>query len=62
MKIEQMVWTKAKGWSAQNGPEVQGKVQLVIIFAATEILKENIFLKELKNVSGSTSLRLFHSR
>ncbi|MCE5212669.1 MAG: FIST C-terminal domain-containing protein [Deltaproteobacteria bacterium] len=50
MKIEQRVWTRAKGWSIQNRPDIQGKVQLVIMFAATEILKEKTFLQEAKKM------------
>ncbi|MHB8137899.1 MAG: FIST signal transduction protein [Smithellaceae bacterium] len=50
MKIEQKIWTKAKGWSLQTGPGIQGKVQLVIIFAATKILKEKTFFAEIKKM------------
>lgn len=50
MKIEQRIWTKTEGWSIQNGPEIQEKVHLVIIFAATEILKENIFWEDVKEM------------
>jgi len=50
MKIEQRVWTRAKGWSLQNGPGIQGSAQLVILFAATEILKEKTFFAEVKNM------------
>ena len=48
MKIEQRVWTQKTGWSLQNQQTIQGKAQLVIIFAATEILKENSFFEEVK--------------
>lgn len=50
MKIEQRVWTQAKGWSAQNGPCIQGKIQLVIMFAATEILRGKTFFEEVKKM------------
>jgi hypothetical protein len=50
MKIEQRIWTKTEGWSIQHGPEIQEKVHLVIIFAATEILKENIFWEDVKEM------------
>lgn len=50
MKIEQRIWTKAKGWSLQNGPAMEKKIQLVIIFAATEILKDQIFFAEVKKM------------
>jgi hypothetical protein len=50
MKIEQRVWTKAKGWSLQNGSDIQGEAQLVVVFAESEILKENIFLEEVKKM------------
>jgi hypothetical protein len=47
MKIEQKVWTKKEGWSFKEGPDIGEKAQLVIIFAATEILKETTFLHNL---------------
>ena len=50
MKIEQKVWTKTKGWSLPNGSDVQKPAQLVIMFAATEILKEKAFFREVKNM------------
>src|SRR5512145_1657484 len=50
MNIEQRIWTRAKGWTLQNGPAIQGKVQLVIMFAATEILKEKTFFEEVKEM------------
>jgi hypothetical protein len=50
MKIEQKVWTKNKGWSFREGPDIGEKAQLVIIFAATEILKEAKFFHDLKKM------------
>jgi hypothetical protein len=50
MKIEQKVWTKNKGWSFSEGPYTGEKAQLVIIFAATEILKETKFFHDLKGM------------
>ncbi|MEE9911342.1 MAG: FIST C-terminal domain-containing protein [Deltaproteobacteria bacterium] len=50
MNIEQRIWTRAKGWTLQNGPAIPGKVQLVIMFAATEILKEKTFFEEVKKM------------
>jgi hypothetical protein len=50
MKIEQRVWAKAKGWSIPNGPGMQGKFQLVVLFAATEILKEKTFFEDVKKM------------
>jgi hypothetical protein len=48
MKIEQRIWTKAKGWSLQNGQDIPVKFQLVIVFAETGILKEKRFFEEVK--------------
>ncbi|MBP7230922.1 MAG: FIST C-terminal domain-containing protein [Syntrophaceae bacterium] len=48
MKIEQKVWTREKGWSFQNGEEIHGAAELVFLFAATDIFKENTFWKEIK--------------
>lgn len=48
MKIEQRVWTQTTGWSLQNESDLQGEAQLVVIFAATEILKEKRFFEEVK--------------
>lgn len=56
MKIEQRVWTRSKGWSLQNGPGIQGKIQLVIMFAASEILKEKTFFEEVKNMYSEAHL------
>lgn len=50
MKIEQRMWTKEKGWSLQNGPAVQGKVELVVMFAATQILKEKTFFEDVRKM------------
>ena len=50
MKIEQKVWTKKEGWSFREGPDIEKKAQLVIIFAATEILKEATFFHDLKKM------------
>jgi len=50
MKIEQKVWTKKEKWSFREGPDVGEKAQLVIIFAATEILKETTFFHDLKKM------------
>lgn len=48
MKIEQRVWNGQQGWSLQDGPDIQNKAQLVIVFAATRLLKQKIFMQELK--------------
>jgi len=50
MKIEQRVWNEQQGWSLQDGSDIKNKVQLVIVFAAAQILKEKVFLKELKDM------------
>jgi hypothetical protein len=50
MKIEQKVWTKDEGWSFREGPDIGEKAQLVIIFAATEILKETKCFHDLKQM------------
>lgn len=48
MKIEQRVWNAQQGWTLQSGPDIQNNVQLAIVFAATKILKQKIFMQELK--------------
>jgi hypothetical protein len=50
MKIEQKAWTKKGGWSFREGPDIGEKAQLVIIFAATEILKETTFFHDLRKM------------
>jgi hypothetical protein len=50
MKIEQKVWTKKEGWSFGEGPGMGEQTQLVIVFAATEILKEITFFDDLKKM------------
>lgn len=50
MKMEQRVWTPKTGWSLQDRQSIQEKAQLVIIFAATNILKEKIIFEELKTL------------
>lgn len=50
MKIEQRVWTQAKGWSTPDSQGIKGKVQLVVMFAATEILKEKTFFEEVNKM------------
>ena len=50
MKIEQRIWTKAKGWSIGNEGDLQAKFQLVILFAETGILKEKSFFEEVRKM------------
>ncbi|MBA4389579.1 MAG: hypothetical protein C0399_01405 [Syntrophus sp. (in: bacteria)] len=51
MKIEQKLWKKTKGWSSVGESGGIGEnAQLVIIFAATEILKEKEFLQKTKEM------------
>jgi hypothetical protein len=48
MKLEQRVWTKANGWSHRDESDIQGEVQLVIIFAAAEILKKKNLFEDIR--------------
>jgi len=50
MKFEQRVRTRQKGWSLPVGAGLQGNAQLVVLFAATQILKEKIFFEEVGNM------------
>ena len=51
MKIEQMVWTQAKGWTGQNNPDLKDKFQLVFLFAGTGILKKGkSFIDDIKKI------------
>lgn len=50
MKIEQKTWTKKGGWSSKQGQDIGESAQLVIIFAATKIMKEAIFFHDLKKM------------
>ena len=50
MKVEQRIWTKTKGWSLQSGPDIQDRVQLVILFGATDIMKEQSFFPDVKKM------------
>ncbi len=69
MNIEQRLWTSQKGWLKADGPALRGEVQLVILFGATEILKERVFFEEVKGMypgahlfGCSTSGEIFGTR
>lgn len=50
MKIEQRIWTRTKGWTSQDEPDFKGNVQLVLMFAATSILKEKSFFENVRKM------------
>jgi hypothetical protein len=50
MKIEQKMWTKSGGWSFGEETGMRDKAQLVIIFAATEILKGGTFYHDIRSM------------
>lgn len=50
MRIEQSVWTRANGWSFQEGSDPRGDFRLVFVFAETGILKEGGVLREMKDI------------
>jgi hypothetical protein len=50
MKIEQKVWSRTKGWYLPHGSGINGRTQLVIMFAATDILKEKACFDEVKKM------------
>src|SRR5438045_1712259 len=41
MKIEQRMWTRATGWTPDRPWELTDSAQLVLLFGATQILKNN---------------------
>ncbi len=50
MKIEQKVWSRTKGWSLLHGSALKGRAELVVMFAATDILKEKACFDEVKKM------------
>lgn len=50
MKIAQKVWSRTKGWSLPHGPDLGERAELVVVFAATDILKEKSFFDEIKKM------------
>jgi len=50
MKFEQRLWTRQKGWALRSGAALQGRAQLVVLFGATEILKERTFFEDLRKL------------
>jgi len=50
MKIEQRVWSRTKGWSRTHGAGISERAQLVMMFAATDILKEKAFFADVKKM------------
>jgi hypothetical protein len=56
MKTEQNVWTQKTGWQP-SAPGTLGKsAQLVLVFAASELLKQSPLLKELEGVYPNARL------
>lgn len=49
MKIEQSIWTQ-EGWNPALAGTLGNSAQLVLVFGATDILKKEIRLKEIKKV------------
>jgi len=49
MKIEQRKWTEASGWTSQAGVVLGESAQLVLVFAATPLLREARLLQEVKD-------------
>ncbi len=49
MKLEQRTWIKPGGWSpGEQNNDMHDNAQLVLVFAATDVLKENAFYPELR--------------
>ena len=49
MRIEQYLWEKESGWSPKNGIHPNENMQLVILFGATDVLKEPGLFEDMKN-------------
>ena len=50
MRIEQSIWTKENGWSPEIGKQSKENIQLVMLFGATDALKEFTFIDDIKKV------------
>ena len=50
MKIEQKVWSRTKGWFRPHGAGINGRAELVVIFAATDILKDKALFDEIRKM------------
>ena len=48
MKIEQTIWTEAKGWEPEAPGALGESAQLVLVFGATSILREQEQLQGVK--------------
>ena len=48
MRIEQKKWTAAKGWAAENPDTLADSAQLVLVFGARAILKEQALITHIK--------------
>jgi hypothetical protein len=40
MKIEQKIWTEKQGWFPELGSKVNEESQLVLVFGATQLLRD----------------------
>jgi hypothetical protein len=49
MRIEQGKWTQAHGWSPQTQGTLREVAQLVLLFGAKAILKEQKLIEQIKN-------------
>jgi hypothetical protein len=47
MKIEQNKWTQSKGWAKPLGQNLGKSAQLVLVFGAAELLKEDKYIKKI---------------
>jgi len=50
MKIEQIIWKKDQGWAPKSSGVLRASAQLVLVFSAPSVLKNNQVLQELKEL------------
>jgi hypothetical protein len=50
MKIEQVIWKKEQGWAPKSSGVLRASAQLVLVFSAPSVLKNNQILQELKKL------------
>jgi hypothetical protein len=56
MRIEQRRWTQTQGWAPQSGEALGESAQLVLLFGATAILKEQKIIEQLKKTYPSAHI------
>ncbi len=50
MKVEQKIWTNARGWEPSSSSISENSARLVLAFGATSVLKEKDLFEEIRSI------------